>query len=195
MTGVGARADVGPASWEVPAAAVLAWLAAAALLLPVGRGVAAVLDGGGWVWPIDGAALAASVGGLLVGDPDTGLDVTQAEALPGTTAVYAVIAVLLIAFLGASGGAVWAGRRLLGTPTGMADRSQVAGTRPLSAASGRRRGPARPVLSRASSRTVRRAARRRLAAGRLRRPRRGRAVGALRPDHRHLRPAGFGQDP
>ena len=58
MTGVGARADVGPASWEVPAAAVLAWLAAAALLLPVGRGVAAVLDGGGWVWPTDGAALA-----------------------------------------------------------------------------------------------------------------------------------------
>jgi type IV secretion system protein VirD4 len=125
MTGVGARADVGPASWEVPAAAVLAWLAAAALLLPVGRGVAAVLDGGGWVWPTDGAALAASVGGLLVGDPETGLDASEAAALPGTLAVYAVIAVLLVAFLGASGGAVWAGRRLLGTPTGMADRSQV----------------------------------------------------------------------
>ncbi|CCG02429.1 type IV secretory system conjugative DNA transfer family protein [Blastococcus saxobsidens] len=125
MTGVGARADVGPASWEVPAAAVLAWLAAAALLLPVGRGVAAVLAGGGWVWPTDGAALAASVGGLLVGDPDTGLDATRAAALPGTPAVYAVITVLLVAFLGVSGGAFWAGRRFLGTPTGMADRSQV----------------------------------------------------------------------
>ena len=49
----------------------------------------------------------------------------EAAALPGTPAVYAVIAVLLVAFLGASGGAVWAGRRLLGTPSGMADRSQV----------------------------------------------------------------------
>lgn len=125
MTGVGSRADVGPASWEVPAAAALAWLAAAALLLPAGRGVAAVLAGGGWVWPTDGAALAASVGGLLTGDPNTGLDATQAAALPGTPAVYTVIAVLLVAFLAASAGAAWAGRRVLGTPTGMADRSQV----------------------------------------------------------------------
>src|SRR3954451_9172560 len=125
MTGVGARADVGPASWEIPAAAALAWLAAAALLLPAGRGVAAMLAGGGWVWPTDGPALASSVGGLLVGDPDTGLDATRAAALPGTPAVYAVIAVLLVAFLIASGGAVWAGRRVLGTPTGMADRRHV----------------------------------------------------------------------
>src|SRR5687768_5493203 len=115
MTGVGARADVGPASWELPAAAVYAWLAVATLLLPAGRGVAAVIAGGGWVWPTDGASLAASVGGLLVGDPETGLDATQAAALPGTPAVYAVTAVLLVAFLGASGSAVWAGRRLLGT--------------------------------------------------------------------------------
>ncbi|RBY97557.1 hypothetical protein DQ237_01005 [Blastococcus sp. TF02-8] len=125
MTSVGSRADVGPASWEVPAAAALAWLAVLALLLPAGRGVAAMIAGGGWVWPTDGAALAASVGGLLVGDPDTGLDAAHAAALPGTPAVYAVIAVLLVAFLVASGAALWAGRRVLGAPTGMADRSQV----------------------------------------------------------------------
>src|SRR4051794_20364284 len=99
MTGVGSRTDVGPASWEVPAAVALAWLAVAALLLPAGRGVAAGLAGGDWVWPTDGAALAASVGGLLAGDSEAGLDATQVAVLPGTSAVYAVIAVLLVAFL------------------------------------------------------------------------------------------------
>ena len=196
MTGVGARADVGPASWEVPAAAVLAWLAAAALLLPAGRGVAAVLDGGGWVWPTDGAALAASVGGLLVGDPDTGLDASQAAALPGTPAVYAVIAVLLVAFLGASGGAVWAGRRLLGTPTGMADRSQV---EQVLGRSRLRRAAAvvRPDLSAPAGRAGRSAEPHAVGwrLGVCAVPAAGRAVGALRPDHRRLRPAGLGQDP
>jgi type IV secretion system protein VirD4 len=120
------RPDVGPASWEVPAAAGVVWLTAGALLLPAARAAAALATGGGWVWPIGSSALLASVGGLLTGDPAAGLDHTQTAALPGTGAVYAAVITVLVLFLVGSGGAAWAAHRFLGGGAGMATRGQAA---------------------------------------------------------------------
>ena len=91
MTGDRPRPDVGPLSWEIPAAAMLGWLAGGLLLLPAARATTALLSGGGWVWPADGAALLASIGGLLTGDPAAGLPPARAADLPGTGAVYAAV--------------------------------------------------------------------------------------------------------
>jgi type IV secretion system protein VirD4 len=125
VTGVRPRADVGPSSWEGPAAAGLTWLTGAALLLPAGRGIAAALAGSGWVWPAEPAALLASLGGLLTGDVAAGLDGAQARALPAAAAVYAGIGGALLLFLGASGAAAWAARPLLTARTGMATRAEA----------------------------------------------------------------------
>ena len=118
--------DVGPVSWEIPAAAVLVWVAVAALLLPAGRATATLVTGGGWVWPSGSSVLLASVGGLLTGDHTAGLTAAQVAALPSAAAVYAVTAAVLGLFLAGSGGAAWAGQRWLGGRSGMASRAQVA---------------------------------------------------------------------
>ena len=118
--------DVGPTGWEIPVAAALVWLTVGALLLPAGRATAALLTGGGWVWPHGSAALVASVGALLTGDHTTGLDAAQVTALPPSAVVYATIAGGLGLFLAGSGGAAWAGHRWLTGRSGMATRSQVA---------------------------------------------------------------------
>ncbi|UOY00006.1 type IV secretory system conjugative DNA transfer family protein [Blastococcus sp. PRF04-17] len=117
--------DVGPAGWELPAAAVLVWLTAAALLLPVGRAVAALLTGGGWVWSGRSGTLVDSVGGLATGDPAAGLTATQVAALPSPAAVYTGVTAVLILFLAGSAAAAWAAHRWLITRTGMATRGQI----------------------------------------------------------------------
>ncbi|WNV75277.1 type IV secretory system conjugative DNA transfer family protein [Geodermatophilus sp. DSM 44513] len=118
--------DVGPASWEMPTAAALVWLTAAALVLPAGRAAAALLTGAGWMWPHGTAALVASVGGLLTGDRTAGLDAAQAAAAPSPAVVYTAIAAGFVLYLAGSGGAVWATHRLLRMPSGMATRGQIA---------------------------------------------------------------------
>ncbi|TFV88113.1 hypothetical protein E4P40_10415 [Blastococcus sp. CT_GayMR20] len=118
--------DVGPASWEIPAAATLVWLVTAALLLPAARAAAGLLTGAGWMWPHGSAALLASVGGLLTGDRTAGLDAAQAAALPSSAFVYTAIAAALVLFLASSGASVWTLHRLLRTPSGMATRGQAA---------------------------------------------------------------------
>ena len=57
-----------PLTWELPAAAALAWMSVVALLVPAGRGASAWLTGGGWVWPTTEAGLTASLVGILEGD-------------------------------------------------------------------------------------------------------------------------------
>ncbi|SHN52601.1 type IV secretion system protein VirD4 [Geodermatophilus obscurus] len=147
------RPDVGPATWEIPAAAVLVWLTAGALLLPAGRAIAALLTGGGWVWPSGLSALVAAVGGLLTGDAAAGLDHMQSAALPGTGAVYAAVITVLVLFLIGSGGAAWAVHRFLGGGAGMATRGQVAEV--LGSARLRQAAPIiRPDLPRAHRRGV-----------------------------------------
>ncbi|MBB3084683.1 type IV secretory system conjugative DNA transfer family protein [Geodermatophilus sabuli] len=153
------RADVGPASWEIPVAAALTWAAAAALLLPAGRAAAAALAGGGWVWPKGAAALVSSVGGLLTGDATAGLNAGQAAAVPSSALVYGVTAAVLGLFGAGSGGAARAAHRRLGGPSGMATRGQV--TDVLGRGRLHRVAPVvRPDLAAARRRGARRAAHR-----------------------------------
>lgn len=94
------RVDVPPSTWEIPAAAALTWLLAAALLLPAGRGAAAWAFAGGWVWPAGTDALLSSIGGLATGHHTAGLDSTTTGAVPSPAQIYGAIAVgelLLIA--------------------------------------------------------------------------------------------------
>ncbi len=88
-----------PLTWEFPTAAVLGWVSVAAMLLPASRGAASWLTGGGWVWPKTGAALAASVGGLLAGHPSSGLAQTITSVLPSTGIVYLLVTLVELVWL------------------------------------------------------------------------------------------------
>src|SRR5664279_5830620 len=79
------RRDALPLTWELPAAATLAWVAVAATLLPAGRGTATWLTGAGWVWPKNGTGLTASLAGLLTGHPAAGLTTADATGLPASS--------------------------------------------------------------------------------------------------------------
>ena len=93
------RRDPLPLTWELPAAAALAWVAVAAMLLPAGRGAASWLTGRGWVWPKTGAGLTASLIGLLAGHPSYGLTAPTASALPAAGVVYLLVTLVELAWL------------------------------------------------------------------------------------------------
>jgi len=81
------RRDALPLTWELPAAATLAWMAVAATLLPAGRGAATWLAGAGWAWPKAGTGLTASLAGFAVYGPnvlDGGADFDTCETNGGT---------------------------------------------------------------------------------------------------------------
>lgn len=93
------RRDPPPLTWELPAAAALAWVAVAALLLPAGRGAAFWLTGAGWVWPKTGAGLSASLVGLLAGHPGAGLTRATAPARPAAAVVYLLVSLVELVWL------------------------------------------------------------------------------------------------
>ena len=93
------RRDALPLTWELPAAATLAWVAIAATLLAAGRGAATWLTGAGWVWPENGAGLTASLAGLLTGHPAAGLTTADATGLPASSVVYLVVVLAEVAWL------------------------------------------------------------------------------------------------
>jgi type IV secretion system protein VirD4 len=121
------RRDPPPLTWELPAAATLAWVAVAAMLLPAGRGAASWLTGAGWVWPRTGAALTASLVGLLAGHPGAGLAATPAPALPAAAVVYLVVVLAEVTWLTLSLLAVgtWWRTAGPGMREGLADRGEV----------------------------------------------------------------------
>jgi len=121
------RSDVPPTTWEMPAAAALTWIVVAALLMPAARGAAAWAFGGGWVWPSDGHALLASVGGLATGHTTAGLTAGQAAAVPIGGHTYAAIAVAELLLLVATVFAVriWWHALGPGSMRGMASRADV----------------------------------------------------------------------
>jgi len=88
-----------PLTWELPAAAGLAWVAVAGVLLPAGRGAASWLTGGRWLWPRTGAGLSASMVGLLTGHPGAGLAPVVAAGLPTAGVVYLLLALVQAAWL------------------------------------------------------------------------------------------------
>lgn len=116
-----------PLTWELPAALALAWVSVAAMLLPAGRGAAAWLSGGGWVLPKTGAALAASLVGLLEGHPSSGLAGAAASGVPGSGVVYPLLALLEVAWLVVSllGLRVWWRTWGPGMREGLAGRAEV----------------------------------------------------------------------
>jgi type IV secretion system protein VirD4 len=93
------RRDPLPLTWELPAAAALAWVGVAAMLLPAGRGAASFMTGGGWAWPKTGAEMADSLVGLLTGHPWSGLGATTASALPTAGVVYLLVTLVELAWL------------------------------------------------------------------------------------------------
>ena len=93
------RRDPLPLTWELPAAATLAWVTVAATLLPAGRGAATWLTGAGWVWSENGAGLTASLVGLLTGHPSYGLPAPTASALPTASVVYLLVTLVELAWL------------------------------------------------------------------------------------------------
>jgi type IV secretion system protein VirD4 len=113
--------------WEIPAAAAAAWLSAALLLLPVGRGCAGWLSGTGWVWPHGSAALRRSIGGLLTGRPQAGLTGAESAQAPGPWAVYAVLGLLELLLLVAAvcAGVLWWRHLGPGAAVGMATRVEA----------------------------------------------------------------------
>jgi type IV secretion system protein VirD4 len=121
------RRDALPLTWELPAAAALAWVAVAAMLLPAGRGAAAWLTGAGWVWPENGAGLTASLAGLLTGHLAAGLTTADATGLPASSPVYVVVVLAEVVWLIVSLLAVgfWWRTWGPGMRQGLADRAEV----------------------------------------------------------------------
>ena len=121
------RRDPLPLTWELPAAAALAWVAVAAMLLPAGRGAASWLTGGGWVWPKTGAGLTASLVGLLTGHQSYGLPAPTASALPTASVVYLLVTLVELAWLIVSLFALrtWWRTWGPGMREGLADRAEV----------------------------------------------------------------------
>ena len=121
------RRDALPLTWELPAAATLAWVAVAATLLLAGRGAATWLTGAGWVWPENGTGLTASLAGLLTGHPAAGLTTTDASVLPASGVAYLVVAMAEVAWLIVSLLAVgiWWRTWGPGMRQGLADRAEV----------------------------------------------------------------------
>jgi len=114
--------------WEVAFVAVSAVLLLLGLGALAGRGAAAAILGGGWVWPARGAFRTA-LGGLLTGRPAAGLAAAAAARLPGAVAVYAAVGVaeLVSVALLAAGGIGWAGYSRPGDARGgMATRGEAA---------------------------------------------------------------------
>jgi len=121
------RRDALPLTWELPAAATLAWVAVAATLLPAGRGAATWLTDAGWVWPETGAGLRASLAGLLTGHLAAGLTTADASGLPASGPVYLVVVLAEVAWLIVSLLAVgiWWRTWGPGMRQGLADRFEV----------------------------------------------------------------------
>jgi type IV secretion system protein VirD4 len=121
------RTDIAPLTWEVPAAGLAGWAVLAALLLPAGRGLATIVTGHGFQWPHGSPRILASIGGLLTGHPDKGLDPAGSSALPPLLLIYALIIAgeVLLAGLTTWLVVLWWHRLGPGARDGMASRVEV----------------------------------------------------------------------
>jgi len=114
-------------TWELPAAAAAATVAAMVLMLPAGQGTAGVLFGRGWAWPQGTHSLLVSLCGLITGHPGRGLTEEQARLVPAAGAVYLLIVVgdLLLVAAAVYGVVLWWRHLGPGAQLGMADRVEV----------------------------------------------------------------------
>jgi type IV secretion system protein VirD4 len=122
-----ARRDATPLSWQLPAAAALAWVSVTAMLLPAGQCAASWLTGRGWVWPDAGGALLACMKGLLEGHPTLDTAATRLSTSPPVALVYLLVIVAEVAWTTVSLLllAAWWHTSGPGMCAGMAQRSEV----------------------------------------------------------------------
>jgi hypothetical protein len=90
-------------------------------------GATSWLTGPGWVWPRSGAALSASLVGLLAGHPGAGLSAMTARALPAPAVVYLVVVLAEVTWLivGLLAVGTWWRTSGPGMRDGLADRGEV----------------------------------------------------------------------
>lgn len=87
------------AGWELAVAAIAGVVFGIALTVLLGLGLAALLLGGGWVWPRGLNTIGQVLGGLFTGHPGSGLAPDVARRVPSAAAVYVVVAVLELLFI------------------------------------------------------------------------------------------------
>jgi hypothetical protein len=92
--------------WEVAVAVISGGVFVIALAALLGLGLAALLFGGGWVWPHGTSTIGSVLGGLFSGHPGHGLPLVEARRVPAAAAVYVCVAVLEGLFIAAL---VWVG--------------------------------------------------------------------------------------
>ena len=118
-------------SWETAVAVIVIAATIVVLAALAGQGLAALLSGGGWVWPNSRSDVAHALGGLITGRPGEGLGRADAAKLPGVAAVYSGVAfaeLFAVAFLVICSVA-WAGyRRPHDARRGMATRTETTRT-------------------------------------------------------------------
>lgn len=124
------RRDPQPLSqgWEVPVAVLGGIVLGVGLAALCGLGLACALFGGGWVWPHGTDTIDHVLGGLLTGHPGRGLPAAQARLVPGSTPIYACVAVceLALATLAVTVGVLIARYRRPGDArSGMASRAET----------------------------------------------------------------------
>lgn len=92
--------------WEVAVAVIAGAVLVIALAALLGLGLAALLFGGGWVWPHGTSTIGPVLGGLFTGHPGHGLPTVEAKRVPAPAAVYVCVTVLELLFTAVL---VWAG--------------------------------------------------------------------------------------
>jgi hypothetical protein len=92
--------------WEVAVAVIAGGVLVIALAALLGLGLAALLFGGGWVWPHGMSTVVAALAGLFSGHAGHGLPAGDAGRVPAAGAVYACVTVLELLFTAAL---VWVG--------------------------------------------------------------------------------------
>ncbi len=100
--------DPYPLTWEIPVAVLTGLLLVLLIGTHVGRGVACLLTGHGWTWPVS-AQLFTSLPGVLSGNASAGLRRPVTVAAPLLWGCLIVVEVVLLTAAGI--GASWVLRR------------------------------------------------------------------------------------
>jgi hypothetical protein len=92
--------------WEVAIAVIAGGGLVIALAALLGLALAALLFGGGWVWPHGTSTIGSVLRGLFTGHPGHGLQPLEAKRVPAAAAMYVCVGVLELVFIAAL---VWVG--------------------------------------------------------------------------------------
>lgn len=117
-----------PLTWEIPVGAATMTLVLAALGVQAGRSIAHWTAGGGWAWP-RGRALITSIGSILTGHPNAGLDPAPSPAASAGVVIGWILTVQVVLAMAAITAALLILRRWgPGRMRGMATPAQAKAT-------------------------------------------------------------------